>query len=291
MSNRGLTGLVLVLVLGLFTTPAFAQNSKKSPSQGQYTGRKTHKYHRVSPVSLSFYAQGSYYLVGSFFDPYNSDRLVRSGLGLGVGCYYRSHGLQLGTGWEFYDGSFKINHIEPGLNGSLYFEEIGVKPWVNAALNFGGVQIGLTAGLEKTKTSTLNVKDLYIDPGFGWLNLGMFASEQVLSKVDLKVWELALDARFQSSRHLSFTFGLLWQKYQGAMQIDFAMYGKEVLKFLNYDVDNVIKKVDISTNSFFLTPGVRWCGKHLCASLTIPWGVFGSDTWSLGGITGLEWTF
>ena len=75
------------------------------------------------------------------------------------------------------------------------------------------------------------------------------------------------------------------------MQIDFDMYARDVFTFFNYDVDN-IKEVDVSQSLFYLTPGIKWCkGKKVCASVTIPWGVFNSDAWALGGTAGLELKF
>ena len=76
-------------------------------------------------MSCAIYSKGDYYMVGVFWDPYFSDRLVRSGFSLGLGCYYT------GTisAWEPVRSSMGNFYDWPRgtANGSLYFDEIGVK--------------------------------------------------------------------------------------------------------------------------------------------------------------------
>ena len=291
MKSRGLMAFVIASILGLFSTFAFAEGAAPKNEGQKKKAKIEHKPAETPPMSCAIYSKGSYYMVGVFWDPYFSDRLVRSGFSLGLGCYYTRNHFRLGAGREFYRGTFTIGHEEPLLNGSLYFDEIGVKTWINTALVFNSVEIGLTAGVEKTDTSELKVKDLYADLGSGWINLGLFASETLLSKVDLTIWEAGLDTVIPLNRNFSLTLGALWQVYDVNMQIDFDMYARDVFTFFNYDVDN-IKEVDVSQSLFYLTPGIKWCkGKKVCASVTIPWGVFNSDAWALGGTAGLELKF
>ena len=293
MKSRGLMALVIASMLGLFSTFAFAEKAAAKAGQAKKVKntKVENKTTEKSPMSLSLYSKGSYYMVGAFWDPYFSDRLVRSGLSLGVGCHYTGKYFRIGAGRELYKGTFAIGHEEPLLNGSFYFDEVGVKTWINTALILNGIEIGFTAGVEKTDTSALKINDLYIDLGSGWLNLKSFAAETLLSKVDFTIWEAGLDTVFPLNRNFSLTFGLLWQQYDANMHIDFDMYGQGVLQYFNYSLDNK-KEVDISQSLFYLTPGIKWCkGKKVCASVVIPWGIFNSDAWSLGGVAGVEYTF
>lgn len=272
MRSRWLAALFIAPTLGLLSTFASAETE--------------------IPVSCSFSANGGYFLSGVFNDPYSSDRLARKGFGLGTGCRYIHHRFRVGLAWQFYNGTFRIDHAEPGLNGSFSFNEVGVKEKLDFAFILGKAEIGLTAGREKTVTSRLKVEDLHIDAGGGWLNLGLFATRQMLSRVDLTIWEVGLNTAFPLNRNFSFTFDLLWQKYDVDLRIDFREYGQEVLQLLDYDV-NKKKMIDISQSLFYLTPGAKWCNndKNFCASLAVPWGVFNSDAWSLGGVVGMEWKF
>ncbi len=314
MKNRGLVTLISALIIGLFATPAFAEaEEEETPEKANPTparlasesvaGRppiaksgagkeeKAHKPPRNPIASCGLYSNVKY-LTGEFSGSESSDQFVRKGLGLGASCNYSNRSrLSLGVGAEFYLGKFLLNHEEDSLKGSASYLEVGFKEWLSATLNLNDVKIGALVGMERTNSSRFRVNSAQANFGGGWLNLTKFAAEHLSSSGELEIWEAGLDVRFPFHRNFSVTFGGLWQRYQVVVRLKLDDEGRDALEALNYNVKNIEKDFKRSADFFYLTPGVKWCKKELCVSLTVPWGVFTANNWLWGTVLGTELQF
>lgn len=283
MNNRALATLAMAIVLGLFTTPASAQKKAK----------EEHKSSNIPVASCDLYSKGTY-LIGSFdskkFD--TTDRFTRKGLVLGTGCYLHNRSkFSLGLGAEFYLGNIHFEHEETILKGSFSYLETGFKQWIKAALALHRVHIGLGAGVQITRSSRFGLNSLQVNLGGDWFDLTEFGAEHLTSKGKLQIWEIGLDTSFPFNRNLSFTFGLLWQRYLVNAHFDFDMEAKEIFEALHYDINSVKQDFNQSVDFFYITPGAEWCGKNVCASLIVPWGVFVSKAWSWGSALEIKLKF
>jgi hypothetical protein len=288
MKNRGLAALISALLIGLFATPTFAEEEDTPRLEKPKVAPKRHR----PPIAWCGLYANLRYLTGEFIGSEKSDKFVREGLSWGASCNYSNRSrLTLGVGAEFYMGRFLLDHEEDGLKGSASYLEVGFKEWMKATLNLNGVKISALVGLERTNSNRFKVSSAQVDFGSGWLNLTKFADEHLSSSGDLEIWEAGLDVQFPFRRNFSVTFGALWQRYQVAVRLNLDDEGRRVLEALEYDVTKIEKDFQRSRNFFYLTPGVKWCKKDLCVSLTVPWGVFKAKKWLWGAVLGTELQF
>lgn len=291
MKNRGLAALIVALVLMLFVDPTFAEEAKEPKAENDKKPEMVHKPYRTPTAWCSLYSK-LMYLTGEFSGSDRADRFVREGLKLGASCNYNNNSrLTLGVGTEFYLGKFHLNHAEDGLQASVSYLEAGFKEWLSATLDLHPIKIVAIAGLERTNSSGFTVNSLQVDFGGGWYNFKKFAEEHLSSSGELEIWEAGLNVEFPFRRKFSLTFGGLWQRYEVTVRVRLDAEGKRVLEALEYDVSKVERDFKRSRNFFYLTPGAKWCGEKLCASLVVPWGVFQADKWSWGLALGAELQF
>lgn len=286
MNNRVLVPLAIAIVLGLFTTPVSAQKPKKAKVEN--------KSPRIPVVSCDLYSKGTY-LTGRFHSNVLSttDRFTREGLSMGTGCNYRSaHGkFSLEIGAEFYFGNLNLVHEEGRLKGSFSYLETGFKEWVRTALTLRKATVGLGVGVQKTTSSRFEINSLLINLWDTEYDFTKFGDEHLTSEGELEVWETGLDVSFPFRRNFFFMFGAQWQRYIVKANMDLDMEAKAILEVLYVNSSSINKKLDRTEDFFYLMPGVKWCGKKLCASLVVPWSAFISEAQSWGSTLQVEMKF
>ncbi len=278
MKNRGLAMFFVVAVIGLCATQASAKKAKKHRA-------------RKPAGSCGLYLDWRY-LTGNFSSESSSDEFYRQGWGFGAKCSYNNYSrLTFGVGAEIYSGSLQLNHANESLEGSVSYVELGFKEWVRAVYDFNHVKVGALAGIQNVNGGRFKINRMQVDFSDRWFDITKLASEHLTSVGRLGILEAGLDVEFPLPKRLSITFGVLWQRYNVFMSIKIDDEGKDILNALNYDVANVERELKSSPNFFYLNPGVKWCGKHFCSSLVVPWGVFQEKKWSWGLALGTEVRF
>lgn len=288
--------LNIALAISLLTAPAFAEDKTDSTPATDESGEagppKASKSPRPPAAWCGLYSK-LVYLTGEFSGSDRTDNFVRDGLKLGASCNYNNNSrLTLGLGAEFYIGKFQLNHAEDLIQASISYLEKGWKEFASLTFDLHPIKIVALMGVENTYSSRFKLGSLQVDLGNGdWLNLKKFASEHLTSNGELEIWEAGLNVEFPFRKRSSFTFGGLWQRYGVVVHVNLDAEGKRVLEALNYDSGKVDRDFERSRNFFYLTPGLKWCGKKFCTSLVVPWGVFQPDKWSWGVVMGTEMKF
>jgi len=294
MKNRGLMSLFVILIISA-AAPAFAQKVCKHKKVNSETVplKKTEKpkksvvepktHPRTGFSSCGLYLAGSY-MIGEFSPSDGNDHLTREGMGTGVTCNYGNHRSRFGfaAGLESYLGRFLLRHEEDNLKGSASYAEMGFKGWLKLLFDLYPVKLGLLLGLEQTHSSRFHVDSLQVDFGSGWFDVRDIAAEHLTSNGELDILEAGLEAKFPLYKNLSITFAVLWQRFHGSVKVKLDSEGKRFLEALYYDADKVNREFEYSTNFIYLTPGLKWCRKKLCASLGLDWGIFKEERYSWG---------
>lgn len=262
MKYRALAMFALVIIFGLLTNHAFAQNGKSS---------------------CDLYSRGSF-MTGMFKQSENVNRFERNGISLGFGCYSGPNSkFSLGIGAEAYFGNLNFKHEETSLKGSFSYFEKGFKEWVRASVYESPVRISLGVGVQKTVSSGFNLNSVHVNLWDTWYDFTKFGHEHLTSDGKLEVWEAELNFQFLVHGNFYLTLGTQWQKYKVLARMDFDAESKKIFDFLQYDVSKLEQGFNESVNFFYFTPGAKWCGKKLCASLVVPYGLFISKAGSWGG--------
>lgn len=279
MKNCPLATLIIILVNGLFLTSTFAEEATEPEDTEVKVEEKPIK-RRVAWCGLYEHFQ---FLTGEFNKSGGTDHLKRNGLGTGMSCNYKNRSrFSFSVGAEFYLGKLEFTHEQPTLKGSASYTEVGMKEWLRAGLNMNGVKIGMSAGVEFTRSRGFELENLQMDFGGGYLDITKFGKDHLNSTGELEIWEAGLDAEFPFRKKFSVTFGALYQRPHVVVRVKIDDEVRRILGAFNYDVTKVEREYDHSANFFYLTPGVKWCGDRVCVALTVPWGVFLAKQWAWG---------
>lgn len=274
MNIRALAMLATAMMLELFPTPAFAQKSKKRKSE--------RKFSEIVADSCELYSKKSF-ITGLFKRSESADRFERSGTSFGFGCYSGPHSkFSLGIGAELRFGNLNLKHEEDVFKASFSYFEKGFKEWVSASIYESPVRISINLGVEKTASSRFSIDSVRVNLWDTWYDFTRFGLEHLTSRGDLEVWEAGMDFRFLIYQDFHLSLGTQWQRYKVRARMDFDAESKNIFNLLYFDVSGLEQGLNESVDFFYFTPGAKWCGKKMCASFVVPYGVFISKAWSWG---------
>lgn len=287
MKNRCLmTLLATTLILGLCATPALSQQAGAPPVAKKKRARK--------PVAACDLYTRFIFMTGWFRDPdyYTGGRFSREGMAPGAACFYRPRGrLSIGVGGDFYIGNLSFDLSNDEFEGSFSYLEGGFKEWVKIALNSHSAQISLAAGVQKNGNRRIDVRHLEVQLIGSSFDVTDFAGLHMKNTGNLEIWEAGLETRFPFGKKTALTFGLQWQRYNISTHTELDVEGYNTLSALNIDPDRINLSYQDFADFFYLTPGIERCGKHFCASASVPWAVFREEVGSWGIQTKIGYRF